>query len=190
MIWDYLATECAAGRVMGPFTPLTPRGNGISSLTYPNQRARSQRRGLHSVVLAPLHVSGGRHHEGAAEGSGALLAKVDIQRAYSNVSVHPDDRWLLGMQWDSGVFIDSTLPCVRLALALYSHSGRAAESLRNACMRSSLYVSSMALPVDCNGHSLLRGLSPLQREAGRAGLPETAANPGDAHGRGVFRTQS
>ena len=58
---------------------------------------------------------------------GALLAKVDIHRAYSNVSVDPDDRWLLGMQW-GGVFIDSTLPCVRLALALYSHSGCAAES--------------------------------------------------------------
>ena len=43
------------------------------------------------------------------KGCGALLAKVDIQRAYSNVSVHPDNRWLLGIQLDGGV--SSTPPC-------------------------------------------------------------------------------
>ena len=28
-----------------------------------------------------------------AQGQGALLAKVDIKRAYRNIPVHPDDRW-------------------------------------------------------------------------------------------------
>ena len=30
-------------------------------------------------------------------GWGTLLAKVDIRNAYRNLSVHPDDGWLLGM---------------------------------------------------------------------------------------------
>ncbi len=31
-------------------------------------------------------------------GKGALLAKVDIKRAYKNIPVHPDDRCMLGMR--------------------------------------------------------------------------------------------
>ena len=33
------------------------------------------------------------------QGVGSLLGKVDIKSAYRVVPVHPDDRWLLGMQW-------------------------------------------------------------------------------------------
>ena len=43
-------------------------------------------------------------------GARSLLAKVDVESAYRAVSVHPDDRWLLGMQWDGGVFVDTALP--------------------------------------------------------------------------------
>ena len=32
-------------------------------------------------------------------GPGAWLAKADVQGAYRNVPVHPDDRGLLGMSW-------------------------------------------------------------------------------------------
>ena len=38
------------------------------------------------------------------------MAKVDIQHAYRNVPVHPDDRHLLGMEWRGRVFLDKTLP--------------------------------------------------------------------------------
>ena len=34
-------------------------------------------------------------------GQGALLAKIDIAHAYRNIPVHPQDRHLLGMMWDS-----------------------------------------------------------------------------------------
>lgn len=43
-------------------------------------------------------------------GTGSLLAKVDVKSAYRTVPVHPDDRWLLGMQWEGATFIDTVLP--------------------------------------------------------------------------------
>ena len=43
-------------------------------------------------------------------GAGALMAKLDLKAAYRNITVHPDDRSLLGMLWDNTVFIDSALP--------------------------------------------------------------------------------
>ena len=50
-------------------------------------------------------------------GRGAILAKPDIQRAYHNVPVHPEDRPLLGMEWDGQVFVDAVLPFgLRLAV--------------------------------------------------------------------------
>ena len=36
----------------------------------------------------------------AGHGRGAILAKLDVQSAYRNVLVHPDDRPLLGMEWN------------------------------------------------------------------------------------------
>ena len=46
----------------------------------------------------------------AALGQGAMLAKMDIKEAYRIIPIHPDDRYLLGMQWEDDVFIDKTLP--------------------------------------------------------------------------------
>ena len=43
-------------------------------------------------------------------GQGAVLAKVDVARAFCNILVHPDDRHLLGMQWEDAIFIDMALP--------------------------------------------------------------------------------
>ena len=43
-------------------------------------------------------------------GPGALMAKIDIKSAYRVVPVHPQDRCLLGMQWDGKVFVDTALP--------------------------------------------------------------------------------
>ena len=43
-------------------------------------------------------------------GEGAQLAKIDIAHAYRNVSVHPTDRYLLGMQWKDMIYIDTALP--------------------------------------------------------------------------------
>ena len=44
-------------------------------------------------------------------GPGAVvLSKVDVRSAYRTVLVHPEDRWLLGMQWGGQQFVDNVLP--------------------------------------------------------------------------------
>ena len=43
-------------------------------------------------------------------GTGAKLAKMDVKSAYRLVPVHPQDRLLLGMQWNRRIFVDNTLP--------------------------------------------------------------------------------
>ena len=43
-------------------------------------------------------------------GPGALMAKLDLQSAYRMVPVHPQDQSLLGIEWDSRIYIDKALP--------------------------------------------------------------------------------
>ena len=43
-------------------------------------------------------------------GTGALLAKLDIESAYRMIPVHPDYRGLLGMRWQGSVCLDAALP--------------------------------------------------------------------------------
>ena len=61
-------------------------------------------------------------------GAGALLAKIDIRKAYRNIPVHPVDRLLLGMTWEGSLFIDATLPFgLRSAPKIFSAVADAAE---------------------------------------------------------------
>ena len=43
-------------------------------------------------------------------GRNALLAKLDIKQAYRMISVHPQDRLLLGMEWEEYVYVDKAFP--------------------------------------------------------------------------------
>ena len=43
-------------------------------------------------------------------GRGTLMAKADIMQAYRIVPVHPDDRHLLGVQWQGEILLDKVLP--------------------------------------------------------------------------------
>ena len=38
-------------------------------------------------------------------GRGMVLAKFDIQGAFRTIPVHPDDRRLLGMHWESRIYV-------------------------------------------------------------------------------------
>ena len=38
------------------------------------------------------------------------MAKVDVKSMYQNVSIHPHDRWLMGMLWEGSLYIDTALP--------------------------------------------------------------------------------
>ena len=48
----------------------------------------------------------------AALGPGCMLAKMDIRQAYRNIPVHvaPEDKHLLGLQWNNQIYIDQVLP--------------------------------------------------------------------------------
>ena len=43
-------------------------------------------------------------------GPGTQLAKMDIKQAYRNIPVAPQDRHLLGLQWEGKVYLDQVLP--------------------------------------------------------------------------------
>ena len=43
------------------------------------------------------------------KGRGTRLAEIDIQEANRIVSVHPQDRLLLGMMWDDQLYVDTAL---------------------------------------------------------------------------------
>ena len=43
-------------------------------------------------------------------GTGALMAKLDIQDAYRLVPIHPADRRFLGVSWQGSVYVDCQLP--------------------------------------------------------------------------------
>ena len=63
-----------------------------------------------------------------AKGQGSQLAKIDIQSAYRNIPVHPEDWNLLGMVWGNSLFIDTTLPFgLRLAPKIFTAVADAAE---------------------------------------------------------------
>ena len=123
---EFLAGECAMGRILGPFdrsfvpmvhlnrlgaVPKSTPGKYrlIVDLSYPN--GGSVNDGISGSLCSLSYVS----VESAAQivlqlGRGTLLAKMDIRDAYRNIPVHPEDRWLLGMSWRGGVFVDTVLP--------------------------------------------------------------------------------
>ena len=126
VVRDYLATECAEGRVMGPFNPedfpfvhvsrfgVIPKGTTgkwrlIVDLSSPEGGSVNDGvdAGLCSLSYVGVEEAA---QEVATVGRGALLAKVDVKSAYRNIPIHPHDRWLLGMQWDGALYIDTALP--------------------------------------------------------------------------------
>ena len=43
-------------------------------------------------------------------GKGAMLAKMDVRQAYRNIPVAPEDKHLLGIQWNGQIYVDQVLP--------------------------------------------------------------------------------
>ena len=81
----------------------------IVDLSYPN--GASVNDGIDAAVCSLSYAS----VDDAADtiiqlGRDTCLAKLDIKSTYRMVSVHPEDRWLLGMRWKDEVYIDMVLP--------------------------------------------------------------------------------
>lgn len=126
IIRDYLAEECAEGRVAGPFDPGFSPGVQVSKFgVIPKSTPGKWRLIVDLSAPEGASVNDGISEEACSlsyvtvedaarqvlrQGAGSLLGKVDVKSAYRVVPVHPDDRWLLGLQWEGALFIDKTLP--------------------------------------------------------------------------------
>ena len=125
VVREYLASQCVQGSVLGPFNPdffpevqtssfgVIPKSSGgwrlIIDLSSPD--GWSVNDGIDDALCSVSYV---RMEDAAraivAHGRGCLLSKVDIKQAYRMVPVHPEDRPLLGMVWDGGLYVDTALP--------------------------------------------------------------------------------
>ena len=127
VISESIAKEVAAGRLIGPFPPATIPYAHISSLGAVPKKHSSNK---WCLILDLSHPRNHSVNDGIRRdlcslsytsvdnivqkilmmGRGTLLAKIDIEHAFRNVPVHADDRHLLGLAWDGGVYIDTVLP--------------------------------------------------------------------------------
>ena len=124
---EYLQTEIEAGRVIGPLNRALFPSVQISRFGVIPKRAQPNKWRLILDLSSPANASVNdgispdlcsMHYasiDDAAKivssvGRGAQLAKLDIAHAYRNVPIHPQDRPLLGMEWEGKLYIDTVLP--------------------------------------------------------------------------------
>ena len=127
VIDEYLANEVMLGRVAGPF-PSPPLPNlHISSFGVIPKRGQPGK----WLLIVDLSSPGGSSVNDGIDpqdftlqyikvdevirmvsryGPGALMAKFDVEAAYRNVPIHPEDRFLLGMKWREQFYVDLALP--------------------------------------------------------------------------------
>lgn len=127
VINSYLAKEVELGRVVGPLERsqfpeahvsrfgLVPKNHQpdkwrlIVDLSHP--AGASVNDGIEPEVCSMHYTSVAEAVEQVLErGAGTQLAKFDVESAYRNISVHPDDRMLLGMSWKDKLYVDTALP--------------------------------------------------------------------------------
>ena len=123
----YIAGERAEGRFIGPLTQEAAQGLHVSRIgVIPKGRVPGKWRLITDLsfpegssvndgidpALCSLQYTSVEKVAAAARrlGPGALLAKVDIKSAYRLIPVHPDDRHLLGINWNGELYVDAMLP--------------------------------------------------------------------------------
>jgi len=127
VIDKYLANEVSLRRVAGPFPTLPMSDLQVSSFGVIPKRGQPGKWRLIVDLSSPrgTSVNDGIDPEEfmlqyirldqiismvAKHGKGALLAKFDVEAAYRNIPVHPEDRRLLGLKWWGKFFVDLVLP--------------------------------------------------------------------------------
>ena len=127
VVRDYLDAELRRGVLQGPFLReevpevhlnrfgVIPKSSQpgkwrlIVDLSHPD--GRSVNDGISPELCSLQYVRVDDVAKQLLElGPGALMAKMDIKSAYRIVPVHPQDRFLLGMQWEDRVYVDAALP--------------------------------------------------------------------------------
>lgn len=127
VVSDYLASEMADGRVVGPFLPFmvpnahVSRFGVIPKSHQPNKwrlivdlshsHGKSVNDGIQKDICSMAYISvDDAIRRIIALGRGTLLAKIDIKSAFRLIPVHPSDRHLLAMEWQGFLYIDTCLP--------------------------------------------------------------------------------
>ena len=113
VIADYLAVECANGRIIGPLPRDSIPGVHVSKFGLIPKKTPGEWR----LIVDLSAPEGASVNDGVYEhlcslkyasvedalwviarlGRGTLMAKVDIRKAYRNIPIYPPDRMLLGM---------------------------------------------------------------------------------------------
>ena len=123
----YLQDEIAKGRVAGPFATLQfsnlhcslfgviPKkhqpGKWRLILNLSSPTDHSDNDGIPRDQYSLHYISVDTAIRALLElGPGAEMAKFDVEVAYRNIPIHPDDQRLLGMFWRDIYFVDLTLP--------------------------------------------------------------------------------
>ena len=127
VIDDYLYTELAKGHVAGPFSsPPLPHlhisrfgvipkkhqpGKWRLILDLSSPDGHSVNDGIRKDPFTVQYMKVDDIIDGIMSlGRGTLLAKFDVESAYRIIPIHPNDRYLLGMQWQGNYFVDMALP--------------------------------------------------------------------------------
>ena len=128
MVTDYIAKEVSLGRFLGPFSltdapPLThlskfaviPKGHTPGKWRLITDLSSPKGQSVNDVIAPPIcslrHITVDEIATVAAGlGHGALIAKLDVEAASRIVPVHPDNRLLLGVQWQGAIYVDAMLP--------------------------------------------------------------------------------
>ena len=126
VVRECIEKECIAGRLLGPLDPaLFPEVHTSRFGVIPKSDSGSWRLIVDLSAPEGASVNDGISREVCslsymtvddaarvieASGWGAYLAKVDIKNAYWIIPVHPEDRALLGMQWEGALYVDAALP--------------------------------------------------------------------------------
>lgn len=124
---DYIRKEVTLGRMIGPLHTnvvqfvhrnrigVVPKGHTtgkwrlITDLSFPP--GYSVNDGIDPALCSLSYVSIDSVAVVVASlGAGSLLAKIGIESAYRLVPVHPDDRLLLGIEWEGQIYCDAMLP--------------------------------------------------------------------------------
>ena len=124
---EYLEKELRLGHMLGPFRDLgglppvhisrfgvIPKGHNtgkwrlITDLSFPP--GNSVNDGIDPAICSLRYTTVEDVASVAAQlGPHTLMAKIDIESAYCLIPVHPEDRFLLGVNWRDQLYIDPML---------------------------------------------------------------------------------
>ena len=157
VVTDYITKEVSLGRFLGPFSltdapPLThlskfaviPKGHTPGKWHLITDFSSPKGQSVNCVITPPIcslrHITVDEIATVAAGlGRRALISKLDVEATNRIVPVHPDNRLLLGIQWQGAIYVDAMLPFgLRSAPKIFTEFADALEWV--ICCRGTWFV--------------------------------------------------